>query len=162
MNAIEAYRAFLQLYPYDYRALFASEMLAAFEQAAQERRQRRADFVRFTVAEMASLLAGAASEWIAKLTTDSAIRGRCLPDRMRMRPPGVPWEAHYAGAFAGVPRSSLPDEVLEAQQRTDLLVSRMVHAIANHDFEGARRYSDQERRERERLRWLRKKHGISE
>jgi hypothetical protein len=38
----------------------------------------------------------------------------------------------------------------------------MVHAIANHDFEGARKYARQEREARETLLELREKYGISE
>jgi len=41
------------------------------------------------------MLTGAAAEWVAKLTTDSCLRGRSLPDRLMMRPPGVSWEDHY-------------------------------------------------------------------
>jgi hypothetical protein len=138
-------------------------MLTAFEQACEERRgSGRAAFVRFTFGELADLAAGAGAEWIAKLTTDAAVRGRCLPDRQRMRPPGVPWEAYYAGAFANAPEGSFPEELVEAQKRTEFLVSRIVHAIAHHDFEGARSYSFEERQERENLRRLREKYGISE
>ncbi len=72
-----------------------------------------------------------------------------------MRPAGVPWEAHYAGAFTD-------SEIAEAQERTETLIERMVHAIANHDFEGARRYARQETEARETLRVLREKHGIGE
>ena len=163
MNSVQVYRTLLRLYPYDYRALFATEMSNAFEEAAEEcRKNGWGIFARFVLVEMAGLLLGAADEWIAKLTTNSSVRGRCLPDRLRMRPPGVPWEAHYAGAFVDVPRTSLPEEVIEAQKRTEHLVGRLVHAIANHDFEGARTYSYQERLEREKLRLLRDKYGINE
>jgi len=157
MNAQRAYKYLLRLYPRDYRAMFASEMLAAFEQASEERHGYR-----FVLAELMGLLMGAALEWIAKLTSDSSVRGRVLPDRLRMRPPGVPWEVHYAGAFAGWPPSALPDEVADAERRVKQLVDRIVHAIANHDFEGARNCSLQERQERDRLRLLRRKYQIGE
>ena len=147
MNARRVYKALLRLYPRDYRAMFASEMLAAFEQAAAAQHSRG-----FLLAELSSLLAGAASEWIAKLTTDDSVRGRLLPDRLLMRPPGVPWELHYAGAF----------EVEAAERNVKLLIERMVHAIAHHDFEGARRCARQERNERENLRLLRQKYHFDE
>ena len=147
MNAHRAYRFLLRLYPRDYRARFAAEMLAAFELAAEERRG-----LGFVLAELAGLLAGAGSEWIAKLTSDRSIRGRLLPDRLRMRPPGVPWEVHYSGAF----------EVEVAERNVELLVVRTVHAIAHHDFEGARNYSRQERKERDNLRLLRQKYQIED
>ena len=53
----------------------------------------------FITVELIGLLRGAISEWIAKLTTDRSTRGRSLPDLLLMRPPGVSWEAHYAGTF---------------------------------------------------------------
>jgi hypothetical protein len=148
MHAKRAYNFLLQLYPRDYRAMFAAEMLSAFEQAAEEQRGRA-----FVLWELASLLVGAGSEWIAKLTSDSSIRGRLLPDRVRMRPPGVPWEVHYAGAFA---------EVEDAERNVKLLVDRMLHAIAHHDFEGARNLSREERNERDQLQLLRRKYQIGE
>src|SRR5580658_3211369 len=151
-----AYKILLQLYPRDFRAMFATEMSNTFEEASVERRRRGlGTYVRFALAELMALTMGAGIEWIAKLTTDSSVRGRSLPDRLLMRPPGVSWDAHYAGAFLNV-----PEEVSKAQQSTELLVQRMVHAISHHDFQGARRYSDQERQARENLRMLRQKYQI--
>ena len=140
------YRALLRIYPRDHRALFGGEIERALAMASE---------VGGTSAlrECAGLMKGALAEWIAKLTTDSAIRGRALPDRMMMRPPGVSWEAHYAGAF--------PAEVMEAERHTELLVGRIVQAIANHRFEDARRYSYEEEKSRENLRLLRQKQNIA-
>ena len=152
-----AYAALLRLYPRDFRALFASEMLTAFEKTAVEWRAcGRAAFVRFTVNELAGLMIGAGAEWVAKLTTDSSRRGRHLPDRLLMRPSGVSWETHYGAALP------IPEELRQAQSRTEFLVNRMVHAIATHDFEGARSYSYEEREARENLRLLREKHNIAD
>jgi hypothetical protein len=90
------YRALLRVYPRDYQAAFAAEMSRAFELAADERRgQGRGVYLRFVVGESIGLIGGAASEWIAKLTTSSFIRGRSLPDRLKMRPPGVSWKSFY-------------------------------------------------------------------
>jgi hypothetical protein len=153
-----AYESLLRLYPRDYRAMFATEMSSAFEEASAERRsQGWGAYARFTLAELMALTIGAAVEWIAKLTTDSSVRGRSLPDRLLMRPPGVSWDAHYAGAFLNV-----PEEVSRARERTEFLVKRVVHAISQHDFTGARRYSDEQRQAREKLRLLREKCGISD
>jgi hypothetical protein len=138
--------------------MFATEMSSAFEEASQDRRRRgRGVYGRFVFTELVALTMGAGAEWIAKLTTDSAVRGRSLPDRLMMRPPGVSWDAHYAGAFPNV-----PGEVSKAQERTELLVQRMVHALARHDFTGARRYSDEERQARENLHSLRQKYQIND
>jgi hypothetical protein len=158
MTMKRAYEILLGLYPRDYRARFATEMSSAFEEAsAERRRQGRVVYARFAISELTGLTIGAGIEWIAKLTTDSSIRGRSLPDRLLMRPPGVSWEAHYAGAFLNV-----PDELRKAQERMDLLVKRMVHAISNDDFQGARLYSNEERKARENLRVLREKYQIND
>lgn len=104
MNRV--YANLLRLYPYDHRAFFAAEMLTAFEEAAQEQRARgRAAFLRFALAELLGLLRGAGSEWIAKLTCDPAIRGRCLPDVRMMRPPGVTRESWFAARCPDVRHS---------------------------------------------------------
>jgi hypothetical protein len=132
-----AYRTLLRLYPRDYRELFAAEMLTTFEKAAAEhRRQGLHVFVRFALAESIGLIIGAVTEWIAKLATNSSVRG--------------------------VGQNSLSDEVIEAQRRITFLVSSTVHAIANHDFPGARSYSYQEREARENLRLVRAKYKTDE
>jgi hypothetical protein len=152
------YEFLLRLYPRDYRAMFATEMSSAFEEASAERRREGwGVYARFALAELLGLAMGAGIEWIAKLTTDSSARGRSLPDLLLMRPPGVSWDAHYAGAFLNA-----PEELSQAQERTGLLVKRMVHAISQRDFTGARRYSDEERQAREHLRLLREKYQIND
>ena len=144
---MRAYNALLRLYPRDYRAAFSSEMSRAFEIAASERRGRLG-YPWFVVKELSGLLIGAGAEGIAKLTTSSFIRGRALPDRLKMRPAGVAWEAHYAGEF-------VPEEIVEVQRRIDANIARMVLAIATHDFVTARKMDIEERRDRETLRRLR-------
>lgn len=83
-----AYRALLGLYPYDFRAEFGAEMLAAFKTVDAERHG----------AELAGLLAGAAGEWIAKFTSDRSARARTLPDLRMMRPAGIPQEVWFRRA----------------------------------------------------------------
>ncbi len=89
------YTLVLKVYPRDFKAAFAPEMINAFDRATEECRRPGRSYARFVSAEVAGLLAGAAAEWFAKLTTDAAVRGRCIPDRLLMRPPGVSWDAHY-------------------------------------------------------------------
>jgi hypothetical protein len=83
-----AYRMLLRLYPADYRAMFAAEMSRSFDRLAEE---PRGDLGR----EFRGVIAGAAREWIAKWTTDAAVRGRALPDLRMMRPVGVTKELWY-------------------------------------------------------------------
>jgi hypothetical protein len=128
MNSI--YRLLLCLYPREYRTLFALEMIVVFVQAAKDRRrQGSASVVRFAAAELAGLLSGACAEWIARSSylifhTNSYITGRCLPDRLTMRPAGVSRESYYGGQAAGIQtpyrRSDLPPKpsaCVNAEQR---------------------------------------------
>jgi ATP-dependent Clp protease ATP-binding subunit ClpC len=59
-------------------------------------------------------------------------------------------------------QTSLPEEITEVQKRIKFIVHRMENAIANHEFEKARFYSDEERKERENLRGLREKYHLDE
>ncbi len=60
-----------------------------------------------------------------------------------------------AGARVKLRQTMLPDEVNEAQRKIKFFITRMEAAIQNHEFEKARFYSDEERREREKLKQLR-------
>ena len=59
-----------------------------------------------------------------------------------------------AGARVKLRQTTLPPEFAEIQKRIKFIVHRMENAIANHEFEKARFYSDEERKERENLRQL--------
>ena len=67
-----------------------------------------------------------------------------------------------AGARVKLQQSSLPEEMIDAQKRIKFVVHRMDAAISSHEFEKARFYSDEERKERENLRLLREKYNIDE
>ena len=67
-----------------------------------------------------------------------------------------------AGARVKLRQSALPEEITEVQKRIKFIVHRMENAIANHEFEKARFYSDEERKERENLRELREKFHLDE
>ncbi|MDP9268992.1 MAG: ATP-dependent Clp protease ATP-binding subunit [Acidobacteriota bacterium] len=67
-----------------------------------------------------------------------------------------------AGARVKLRQTSLPDEITDVQKRIKFIVHRMENAIANHEFEKARFYSDEERKERENLRALREKYHLDE
>lgn len=103
MNIIRAYAVLLRLYPGDHRALFAAEMLATLDEAAEERRAHgRVAFIRFIVAELIGLVTGVAAEWVARFTysiyhSNNYINGRCLADPGLMRPAGVARES-FSGA----------------------------------------------------------------
>jgi ATP-dependent Clp protease ATP-binding subunit ClpC len=98
--------------------------------------------------------------------TDEALRyavyhsNRYIPDRF------LPDKAidliDEAGARVKLRQSMLPDEILEAQKRLKFITHRMETAIANHDFEKARYFSEEERKEKEHLRQLREKLKVDE
>jgi ATP-dependent Clp protease ATP-binding subunit ClpC len=67
-----------------------------------------------------------------------------------------------AGARVKLRQTSLPEEITEVQKRIKFIVHRMDSAIANHEFEKARFYSDEERKERETLRGLRDKYHLDD
>ena len=67
-----------------------------------------------------------------------------------------------AGARVKLRQTTMPDEIAEVHKRIKFIVHRMENAIANHEFEKARFYSDEERKERENLRLLREKYNLDE
>ncbi len=93
--------------------------------------------------------------------TDEAIRyavyhsSRYIPDRF------LPDKAidliDEAGARVKLRQAMMPDEVAEVQKRVKFITHRMETAIANHEFEKARFYSEEERKEKENLRAVRER-----
>jgi ATP-dependent Clp protease ATP-binding subunit ClpC len=67
-----------------------------------------------------------------------------------------------AAAYVNARPVHWPEEVIEVRKRIKLIVRQMENCIANHEFEKARLYSDEERKERDNLRELLKKHNIDE
>src|SRR6202522_4199562 len=67
-----------------------------------------------------------------------------------------------AGSRVKLRQAMLPEEVSEVQKRVKFITHRMETAIANHEFEKARFYSEEERKEKEHLRALREKLKIDE
>lgn len=67
-----------------------------------------------------------------------------------------------AAAYVNTRPTDTPPEIVEARKRIRFISGRLEGCIANHEFEKARFYSDEERKERENLRELLKKHGIDE
>jgi len=133
------YGAFLRLYPREYRDLFGPEVLGVFAQAAREHRARGwGVWTWFLVTELSGAVLSAARHWI---------------DRFSARP---------HPELVGTTRSGLFSAVQEAQNRVDLNLKRMTHAIANHDFAGARAYSIEDLKAREELRKLRDRYGFDD
>ena len=67
-----------------------------------------------------------------------------------------------AAARVKMRQNALPEEIVEAQKRIKFIMHRMDSAIVNHEFEKARFYSDEERKERENLSALREKYSPDE
>lgn len=66
-----------------------------------------------------------------------------------------------AGAAAAMGKSSLPEDLAEAQKQLKVVKTRLENAIANHEFVKARTYSDEERAIRENVRRLRAKYNLN-
>jgi ATP-dependent Clp protease ATP-binding subunit ClpC len=67
-----------------------------------------------------------------------------------------------AGARVKLRQTTLPPEISDVQKRLKFILHRMETAIANHEFEKARFYSDEERKERESLKQLREKYKLDD
>ncbi len=67
-----------------------------------------------------------------------------------------------AGARVKLRQSSLPEEMIDVQKRIKFVLHRMENAINSHEFEKARFYSEEERKERDHLRMLRERYHIDE
>src|SRR6266704_3440590 len=67
-----------------------------------------------------------------------------------------------AGARVKLPQATVPEEVGEVQKRVKFITHRMETAIANHEFEKARFYSEEERKEKENLRGLRERYKLDD
>jgi ATP-dependent Clp protease ATP-binding subunit ClpC len=81
-----------------------------------------------------------------------------LTDRML---PGKALELLDATGAAVKQRASAePDEVVEVKKRLSFIQHRSASAIENHEFEKARFYQEEERKERENLAALRQKHDL--
>jgi hypothetical protein len=169
VNLVRIYKALLRLYPSDYRRLFSAEMGATFEESVVEHRGQLSLSLRFAISELVGLLVALGDEWIAKLTSDDAVRARSVPDLRLMRPPGVSREEWFSrglalptaiGTNVNVRRSSLPDEVVEAEARLRAVLDQMVSAISNRKYDQARLYSYQELEYRESLHLLMRKYKL--
>jgi ATP-dependent Clp protease ATP-binding subunit ClpC len=67
-----------------------------------------------------------------------------------------------AGALVKMRRENagLPDELLQCEKRIKLIVHRMENAMASREFEKARFYSEEEKKEREMLHELQREHNV--
>lgn len=67
-----------------------------------------------------------------------------------------------AGALVKMQRGkrNLPDELIECEKRIKLIMHRIENAIADHEFEKTRFYSEEERKERKTLDELRQKYNV--
>jgi hypothetical protein len=136
------YSVFLGLYPRAYRDLFGPEVLNVFAQAAEEHRARGLGvWVWFMVSELSSAVISAGTHWIDRLR---AQRRSAIPEA------------------AGARRSGLFNVIEDAQNKVDLNLRRMEHAIAHHDFIAARAYSIEDLKAREDLRKRRDRYGFDD
>jgi ATP-dependent Clp protease ATP-binding subunit ClpC len=93
----------------------------------------------------------------AVIYSDWHVKNRYLPDKAidLMDDAGAYVKMKYETAI-------FPQEIIESRKHIKLMVRHMENAIANHEFEKARFYSDEERKEREKLAELQRKHNIQQ
>ena len=137
-----AYETLLRLYPQHHQTLFGQEMLAVFKEAAAEHRKCGwFAFTTFALREMTGLFIGSTVERLSSLLNSDH------------------YVAHERSPQHG---NSPPYELLEAQERVAFVLRRMEYAIAHHQFEKARFYSNEEFKVREKLRLLKEQYEIEE
>jgi ATP-dependent Clp protease ATP-binding subunit ClpC len=85
------------------------------------------------------------------------MKNRCLPDKAVDL-------LDDTGAYVKLQqeRQALPQEVIEAKKRLKLIGQRHGNAVENHEFEKARFYADEERKEQEALNDLYRKHNLEQ
>jgi len=89
----------------------------------------------------------------AVLCATKHIRNKCLPG-------SAVDVIDMAGAAAQLQQASTPEEVVEVRKRIRFIVQRMEASIANHEFEKARFFSNEERKERDTLKNLLEKYKL--
>jgi ATP-dependent Clp protease ATP-binding subunit ClpC len=98
--------------------------------------------------------------------TDEAITHAVLCAKKYIKNKSLPGAAvdiiDEAGAAAQLEQGSLPEEVVEVQKRIRFIVERLKASIANHEFEKARFYSQEERKDRDNLKQLREKYKLDD
>jgi hypothetical protein len=123
----------LLLCPAKFRQQFSGEMIWVFEQRAGEHfASRRLAFLAFLLREFSSIVKGACLMWLSQV----------LPSESK-GPRGD-------SAATATPILTLTE--IATQQ--EAAIKKMITAIAEHDFVGARRYSDEEARLKALLRDL--------
>jgi ATP-dependent Clp protease ATP-binding subunit ClpC len=88
-------------------------------------------------------------------SSDSYLPGRPLPGKAIELLDG-------AGSLVKLRQVAPPLEVTETQKRIKFVADRLETAVANHEFEKARFYSDEERKEREKLGVLNEKFHLDD
>jgi ATP-dependent Clp protease ATP-binding subunit ClpC len=83
------------------------------------------------------------------------VKNHCLPDKAID-------VIDDAGAYVKMveEKAELPEEVIEAKKRLTFISGRHEAAVTNHEFEKARFFADEERKQREALTQLQQKHNI--
>jgi len=91
----------------------------------------------------------------AVLLSSRLVKNHCLPDKAID-------VIDDAGAYVKMAqeKATLPEEVAEAKKKLTFISRRHEAAVTNHEFEKARFYWDEERKQREALAQLQQKHNI--
>lgn len=91
---------------------------------------------------------------LAVIYSNRYIMNRTLPDKALDL-------LDEAGSYVRAHIAAPPDEIPTLRKEIRAIVGKMEDAIASHEFQKARYYSDQERKEREKLSELEEKHHVT-
>ncbi|HET6933236.1 MAG TPA: Clp protease N-terminal domain-containing protein [Candidatus Angelobacter sp.] len=98
--------------------------------------------------------------------TSEAIKAAVLYSTVLLKDRFLPDKAidvlDEAGAYKKAEPVDLPRDIIEARKRLRFIGRQTENAVANHEFEKARFYSDEERKEREALEELYRKHNLDQ
>lgn len=90
----------------------------------------------------------------AVIYSNRFVKNRTLPDKALDL-------LDEAGSYVRARVAAPPEEIATLRKEIRMIVSKMEDAIASHEFEKARYYSDQERKEREKLSELEERHHVT-
>lgn len=98
--------------------------------------------------------------------TSEAIKAAVLYSTVLLKDRFLPDKAidvlDEAGAYKKAEPVDLPPDIIEGRKRLRFIGRQTENAVANHEFEKARFYSDEERKEREALEELYRKHNLDQ
>jgi hypothetical protein len=113
----------------------------------------------FSSAQGGSVSMAGLEQWLA----EGEAQGKWIVQQKRVGSRTTQFAFYAASTRKDDREETAPGQKLaEIRRRLDFLIQSLENAIANHEFEKARLYSDEERKEREKMRQLREQFNLEE